>query len=376
MNILCINHEFPPIGGGGATACYFLARELREMGHSVTVITSGFSDLPAEELINGGRVIRVRALRRRREKSTFPEMLTFLLSAFFSLSGQLRKEKFDVCFVFFGIPSGPLGWYIKRKHRIPYIIRIGGGDIPGAQDRFKLLYKILSLPLKRIWRDSAGVIANSEGLEEKAREFYNCRKLQVITNGVDSQYFCRQPSENRNWVEILFVSRLLEGKGLQYVIPELKNIQKRAAERIHLSIVGDGPYRDELLRITRAHGMEELVSFEGLQSRESLLGYYSRADLFILPSRREGMPNVVLEAMSMGLPIVMTPCQGSKELVTDNGIIADYRHFSEAIVKLCKEPGLRKEMGKRSREIVEERFQWKQIAGQYERLLQQAAENA
>lgn len=88
------------------------------------------------------------------------------------------------------------------------------------------------------------------------------------------------------------------------------------------------------------------------------------------------MPNVVLEAMSMGLPIVMTPCQGSKELVTDNGIIADYRHFSEAIVKLCKEPGLRKEMGKRSREIVEERFQWKQIAGQYERLLQQAAENA
>ena len=84
------------------------------------------------------------------------------------------------------------------------------------------------------------------------------------------------------------------------------------------------------------------------------------------------MPNVVLEAMSMGLPIVMTPCQGSKELVTDNGIIADYKHFAQAIIKLCKDPELRRQMGEKSRKNVEKSFQWKQIARQYEKLLKQA----
>ncbi|MBR6771131.1 MAG: glycosyltransferase family 4 protein [Lachnospiraceae bacterium] len=372
MNILCINHEFPPIGGGGATACYFLTRELKEAGNSFTIVTSAFSDLPLEEQINGGRVIRVKALRRKREKSTFPEMLSFLVSAFFTVKKLLKKEKFDICFTFFGIPSGPLAWYIKRRYRIPYIIRMGGGDIPGAQNRFKLLYKLLSNPLKRIWEESEGVVANSEGLQEKARKFHDCKKLQVITNGVDSQYFCRQSAEKREGIELLFVSRLLEGKGLQYIIPELEMIQQKASVPIHLSIVGDGPYREELIRLTRAYHMEEIISFEGLQNRESLLAYYSRADIFILPSKSEGMPNVVLEAMSMGLPIVMTPCQGSKELVTDNGIIADYKHFAQAIIKLCKDPELRRQMGEKSRKNVEKSFQWKQIARQYEKLLKQA----
>ncbi len=370
MKLLCINHEFPPIGGGGATACYFLTKELEQMGDSCTVITSSFADLPARETVNGCRVIRVKALRRKRDKSTFLEMLTFMFSAFFTAGRLLRKESFDRCFIFFGIPSGPLGWYIKKRYRIPYIIRIGGGDIPGSQDRFQILYRLLSLPLKRIWKDASSVVANSEGLERRARAFYDCSHLQVITNGVDHQYFSRKTAEKKYEVEILFVSRLLEGKGLQYVIPRMKEIQERTVGEVHLSIVGDGPYREELAQIIRKHGMEGLVSMEGRQDKESLLEYYSRADIFILPSRGEGMPNVVLEAMAMKLPIIMTPCEGSKELVTDNGIIADYKHFSDAVVKLANDRELREKMGNRSREIAEDRFQWKHIARQYREVLE------
>ncbi len=369
MNILCINHEYPPIGGGGANACSFLTKELSGMGNNLTIVTSRFEKLPLQETLDRRKIFRVKALRKKKEKSTFLEMFTFLISAFLTVRKEIKRTKYDICFIFFGIPSGPIGWYINKKYKIPYIIRIGGGDIPGAQKRFKFLYKILERPLKHIWQNSGRIIVNSEGLEKRARNFFDCEKIQVITNGVDYDYFCRKPVEKNKGIELLFVSRLLEGKGLQYIIPELKKIQKEFSGDIHLSIVGDGPYRNELVNITKESGAEDLVSFHGTQSKEKLLTYYSSADIFILPSKSEGMPNVVLEAMAMELPIIITPCEGSKELVLDNGIIAEYKDFAAAIVRLCKDSELRERMGKRSRELIEKNFHWKQIACQYESVL-------
>ena len=65
-----------------------------------------------------------------------------------------------------------------------------------------------------------------------------------------------------------------------------------------------------------------MIQFVGQKEKDGIVPYYQNADLFILPSAKEGMPNVVLEAMACGLPIVMTSCEGSKELITDNGIIS------------------------------------------------------
>lgn len=93
--------------------------------------------------------------------------------------------------------------------------------------------------------------------------------------------------------------------------------------------------------------------------------YYRRADVFILPSLSEGMPNVVLEAMASGLPIVMTPCEGSKELINGNGIIRKPADFCEALTKVCTSAEQRKRMGANSKILVQERFQWEQIAKRY-----------
>ncbi|MDO4515042.1 MAG: glycosyltransferase family 4 protein [Lachnospiraceae bacterium] len=367
MHLLVVSHEFPPIGGGGANACYFLTTEFVKQGHSVTVVTASYQNLPTEESINGVRILRVKAKREKKETSTFAEMLSYLISAFSKVKALVREETYDHCVVFFGIPSGPLGWYLKKRYQIPYTIRLGGGDIPGAQKRFAIIYKILSPMIRSIWRNADHLIANSEGLREKAYGYEKRYPIGIISNGVDGDFFCADTKREHesDCCRLLFVSRLIEGKGLQYVIPHMEKINRESGKYVQLTIVGDGPYREELQRLVEQNNVEKFVEFVGMKTKEELLPYYQQADLFILPSLSEGMPNVVLEAMATGLPIVMTPCGGSKEMIHGNGVIAPIDDFVMQVIELCKDEEKREAFGICSAKLTKERFAWNAKASEY-----------
>lgn len=371
MKILIVSHEYPPIGGGGANACFFLGGEYVKNGHEVTILTSSFRDLPRFETFDGVEIIRVKAFRKQEAKSTLVEMFSYLVSAFIKANQLAKKGKYDICHVFFGIPSGPLGWWLKKRYAIPYVIRLGGGDIPGAQKRYAFVYKVIGMPLRKIWKEASAVVANSEGLLRRARRFSEAGDFRIISNGVDTAFFhknedgCRKPDE----VRILFVSRLIEGKKIQNIIPMMQTINdKVAGKRVYLDIVGDGPYRNALDDVVRECNAQEFVKLYGQKNKTELLEFYSRADMFILPSISEGMPNVVLEAMAMGLPVIMTPCEGSEELIHNNGYVIPSDGFAKCIVKLACDDALREQMGQKSKEMVEESFQWGQAASQYIRL--------
>lgn len=368
MKILVVSHEYPPIGGGGANACYFLTREYVAKGHEVTVLTARFQNNDKEEDINGVHLVRVNAMRKKQEKSNLLEMFIFLLNAWGQAIKLQKRDKFHICQVFFGIPSGPIAFYLKHRFHIPYIVRFGGGDIPGAQKRYAVIYQLLNPFVRQIWKHASGLVANSEGLQHRAEQFEKRYPITCISNGVDIDFFkppVMQKNNHARDLEILFVSRLIEGKGLQDVIPNMKMINDAVENKVILRVVGDGPYRAELERLTKQQGMQEFVCFEGRKSKQELLYFYQHADVFILPSRSEGMPNVVLEAMAMGLPIVMTPCEGSKELIHNNGYSSPISQFTESIIELCKDEHLRNEFGKNSIEIVHKAFNWADKADQY-----------
>lgn len=372
MNILIVSHEYPPIGGGGANACLYLAKEYAKSGHQVTLVTSAYKDLLSEEVVGNVRIIRVKALRKKEEKSTFLEMFTYLCSAWRKIKQIVKTEHYDVCQVFFGIPSGPIGLYLKKKYKVPYVIRFGGGDIPGAQKRFSYVYKILTPVIRAIWANADALVANSEVLMQKALIFEKRYPIEIITNGVDSDFFtidCDNPTHHiekkENPVNILFVSRLIQGKGLQYIIPHMERMNRECKKKVHLTIVGDGPYREELERITAESRAADCVSFEGKKNKEELYFYYNQADLFILPSESEGMPNVVLEAMAMGLPVIMTPCGGSKELIQGNGFIVSIDNFVDTVINLCNDEPGRISMGEQSRILALTEFSWREKAKEY-----------
>ena len=87
--------------------------------------------------------------------------------------------------------------------------------------------------------------------------------------------------------------------------------------------------------------------------------------MFILPSESEGMPNVVLEAMAMGLPILMTPCGGSKELIADNGRIEPIERFVDALIEMCGDERTRICMGRQSELLARTKFSWQEKAKEY-----------
>ena len=366
MKLLVISHEFPPIGGGGANACFFLTKGFVERGNHVTVVTANYAGLQNDEKINGVHIVRVNAKRKNKEHCSFLEMLSFIVKAFPIVKMYAKSDEFDLCQVFFGIPSGVLGFYLKQRYHIPYVIRFGGGDIPGFQERFTKVYKLIAPAIKLIWKHSSLLIANSEGLQKMAYSFYAKKYVDIITNGVDCDFFIPiHNASQTNMINILFVSRLIERKGLQYILPQIKNISEKSKHSIMLTIVGDGPYRETLEELAIQYQVENCVTFVGQKDREHILEYYQNADIFILPSKKEGMPNVVLEAMSCGLPIIMTPCQGSKELIEDNGFVCEEMQFGEKIITLCNDDNLRSTMGEKSRIRASEQFSWEFTVEQY-----------
>lgn len=373
MRILIITHEYPPIGGGGANACYYISKELAKLGHMVTILTASYKTELSEESADNVRIIRVTACRKCKEKSSFFEMLTFVYSAWIKANMLVREEKFDVCQVFFGIPSGPLALYLKKRWEIPYVVRFGGGDIPGTQKRFYIIYKMLAPVIRSIWKNADFLVANSHGLKTRAEKFEKDYPIQVICNGVDTEYFRPRQNKSRGKEEtcnILFVSRLLESKGLQNIIPSIPEIAQRSCCKINLTVVGEGPYRKNLEKLVSNMQLEQSVSFAGHIKKESILQYYHNADIFILPSESEGMPNVVLEAMAVGLPVVMTPCEGSQELIEGNGAIVSIDEFSDKLIEIVNNYELRIKWEKCARDRAVEQFKWSSVARQYEKLYQ------
>ena len=365
MKILAVSHEFPPIGGGGANACYFLTKGFVERGHQVTLVTANYMGMSEEETINGVRVIRVNAKRQHQEHCSFMEMLSYLWKALFVVDKLEKKEQFDICLVFFGIPSGPLGYVLKKKYKLPYIIRFGGGDVPGFQERFTKIYKILAPVIKTIWKNADALVANSQGLKDMALRFYDGKDFEIICNGVDTSVFYPIDKPEREEFQILFVSRLIERKGLQHIIPKLAEIQQATDKALKLVIVGDGPYRSELEKLVKQYNVQGMVCFEGQKSKTEIVPYYQHADIFVLPSEKEGMPNVVLEAMACGLPIIMTPCEGSHELIDGNGYICPVREIPAKICTLCENDQEREKFSGMSEERISRNFTWNQVVEKY-----------
>lgn len=145
---------------------------------------------------------------------------------------MLKTTSFDKCLVFFDIPSRPIALHLKNKYRLPYIVRFGGGDIPRVQKRFKYIYKILLSILRKVWKNTDNLIANSEGLYTRALKFESRYNINIIENGVDNQFFIlTEESRDINQVRILFMSRLIEGKGLQYIIPHMSRIHEEVFQK-------------------------------------------------------------------------------------------------------------------------------------------------
>ncbi len=223
---------------------------------------------------------------------------------------RMKERRFDLIDAHYVYPDGLAAVMLGKLFKIPVVVSARGSDI-NVFPRFRTIR-----PLVRwVLASADAVIAVSHGLKERMVEL-GCppEKITVIPNGVDSAQF--QPSPRSHMRDrlglplggriVLSVGNLTENKGFQILIEAVARLRERWQNLI-LVIIGEGAFRKQLERQIRFLRLENAVRLVGAQPNESLGAWYNSADLFCLASRDEGCPNVVLEAMACGLPVVVTP---------------------------------------------------------------------
>ena len=374
MKILILNSEYPPIGGGAGNASANIARLLVQMGHEVLVLTSQFGDLPHEELCSGVRVLRGPAFRHYSDRSTAMEQSSFIVGASIRVLSLVRQFKPEVTLAFFGLPSGAVAWLLKSVLGIPYVVSLRGGDVPGFRPYDFWLYHKLAVPfLHVIWRNASAVVANSTGLRDLANAFDPTVSIPIVPNGVDLEKFSLS---RHDWSppRILSVGRVVYQKGYDVALLALAGLKELEWE---WRIAGDGPQLRSLQAMIQERDLEGRVHVLGWQTADQLKKQYAKANLFLFPSRHEGMPNAVLEAMASGLPVVATSIAGNEELVLNGETgalvpVEDVAALREALRPFLIKAEMREKMGNAARPRVEQAFQWSRVAEEYQSILKKA----
>ena len=162
------------------------------------------------------------------------------------------------------------------------------------------------------------------------------------------------------------MGRVVYQKGLDLLLKALSELRDLEWT---LEIVGDGPRVEGLRDQAQKLKIAERVNFPGWQSREQLPQTYQQANLFVYPSRHEGMPNAVLEAMASGLPVLASRIAGNEELVTEEaGLLVpteDVQALKSALVQLIPDASARERMGAAARKRVEAQYSWRKVARAY-----------
>jgi glycosyltransferase involved in cell wall biosynthesis len=301
-------------------------------------------------------------------------MIRFPLDILSTLSriGRARQRP-DVIIAYQTVIDGVIGALAKRLFGIPLLVFV----------RAEKEYKLQEFRKSRtfapfVFKTADRIIVQSSRIRnELLREFMNHgpkglpgvlrRKLGIIPNGVSFP-----PAKSLNGNCVLFVGRLVQGKGVEYLIAAMERCSDQ-----QLVVVGDGPERRNLekLAVKMAN-----VAFVGEVPSDRVTEYFQRARMFVLPSLSEGSPNVVLEAMAHGVPVIATAVGGIPDLVNhgETGFLTQPGNISEIVQyvrKLADDEPLRRRLGNNCLGAV--RYSaWDQIIALYEAVLGETAPNS
>lgn len=216
--------------------------------------------------------------------------------------------------------------------------------------------------------------ANAEHLSALADQ---PAKVMLNYHGLDLQRFSSEKPvfSDRDGMDagapaiILSVGRTVEKKGYTGLIQAMAKLPRELHWRFHH--IGGGPLLNSLRRQAQSLGIADRIQWHGAQSQETVLKYYRQADLFVLNScvdrhgDRDGLPNVMVEAQSQGLPVIGTTLSGIPELVEQetNGLLVepgDTGALTGALERLIRLPSLREQFGRAGRTKVQNEFEMQQ----------------
>jgi glycosyltransferase involved in cell wall biosynthesis len=370
--VLMLNYEFPPIGGGSGNATAHLLREFARAGDlEVDLITSSETEFRVERLSTAIRVHRLPVGKRDLLYWRTLELLRYSLGAYRYAVELLERQSFDLCHCWSGWPPGLIGYLLA--HRLPYVVALRGSDVPGYSARLRRLDGPVFKPLsRRVWSRASGLVANSTDLRALAFRTHQ-DPIEVIPNGVDTQKFtpAGPPAEPERGeaLRLLFVGRFDGRKNVPLLLRAMTRVEGCA-----LTLIGDGRDASRLRSLVRELGLGDRVRFLGRVPHDQLASHYRSADVFVLPSDREGMSNSLLEALASGLAVVSTDTGGASDLVGAAGLIVpagELDRLAAALASLVRDRALVSRMREEARRRASG-LGWPAVADRYRELYDRA----
>ena len=358
-----------------------LLKRLRAAGHEVEVFTSAYRGGGNRELA-GIPVHRFRYFPDRWEDLTHDEAapdrmrrslryrvmpLFYVLGGLWAMWRLCRRNRYDIVHVHWPVPNALFGSVARRGCGARLVTSWYGVELRWVKGGLS--------PLRRfaVWalRTSDQVVAISS---YTAREIAELSPVPVrvipYTLGFGDADERSVAAPARDHLEVLFVGRLVERKGVRYLIDAVRTLAPRRA--VHLTIIGDGPERPALASQVQAAGLDGAVDLRGRVSDAELRQAYAAASVFVLPAivdsrgDTEGLGVVLLEAMSYGVPVVGSRLGGITDIVVDgeSGLLvepSDPAALAGALERLAGDPALARRLGAAGRQRVADQFSWRAI---------------
>jgi len=384
--IIIVTHRFYPLIGGAENQALLLAKNLVVRGNDVCVLTSKIDNALRSEIIDGVSIVRLNKYGVERNFHRF--ILLFNFRLLFYLSFRLRqfdKTLYFFAIDFFAISAFPLKWFGKEtiiRTATPSASSEIGGNYKNG--KFYKYRRFLISAFTKFIAITTEIESNllNEGIEQN--------RIIRMNNGVDTSIFFPLNNDERLKVRnllnlkeeiiyLLFCGHFYKTKGLDYLIDSLIELGKSHhicnTELLILgsnqSIPKKNSFEEDIIYRIRRSDFPIRINFLGqIYEREK---YFQAADIFVLPSQSEGMPNALLEAMACGLACIATNVGGVIDIIQHEvtGYMVKYRDNKElgnAICELIRDEYLRKRIGKQAFMYIKAQNGIENVANEYERV--------
>ena len=393
--ILVVSSTFPRFTGDTEPAfVYDLCKYLVDNDIIIDVLAPHFPGLKRKEIMAGVNVYRYKYFierfqvlaysggimaNLRRNPINYLLVPFFLVSQVFALQKKLKKNKYNAIHAHWIIPQGMVCVIVNtffKAGSIPIICTLHGGDLYAlngfVMDRLK----------KWIMEKCRHICVVSESMGKRCQELgVVSTPVSIISMGVDLKTrFFPVPDVHRRRNRIIYVGRLVEKKGVKYLIDSIKIIRETLSD-VELIIVGDGPLRQSLETQVNNLSLSSNIVFKGGLKQERLPALYSSAAISVLPSvidsygDQEGLGLTVIEAMGCECAVVASSLDAVKDIITDGktGVFfepGNADQLAEKIQALLSDDEARNIIAKSGRDYVVNRYDWSIIGEKYRTLLE------
>ncbi|MFY9586758.1 MAG: glycosyltransferase family 4 protein [Actinomycetota bacterium] len=304
MRILNVCYRYPPDIGGVESAARSLAHGLARAGHHVTVVTGADVASETRATEDGVEVVRFPMPKGRGAGARYTARV---------LSVARSLPPSDVVHAHIASAPAVAASMLGRRWRVPVVVKPSSGAEPGGNLHAMASRGAGALRVAFLRKRVDAFVAISPGIARDLATAWRVpeSKIVEIPNGVDLDRFASPEARmsGRRKKNYLYVGRLwIKQKALDLLI----EAWKKAGEPGTLTLVGDGPDRGSLEALA-----PPTIRFAGAAADPA--PFYAEADVFVLPSRWEGLSNAVIEASAAGLPVIATAVGGTPAILGDAG---------------------------------------------------------